>query len=224
MANLIIITSVINIPNNPFSYTSTRSVYSREERFEQTKNTINSIRAHIPHSKILISECSDLNEDEINYLNEHVDYFLNLYGNEEMESKIFGLSKSLGENTLILSALEFIDEHHIEYENLYKVSGRYWINQHFNYDHFNNNKVVYVHEKSNKYDVFTSFYKLNVKHVHMYKTYIACNEEMLNKCMHAEIFFGLFLEKHIEENDKLLLKVAGISGLVAVYNNYYIEY
>ena len=43
MKNLVIITSVLNISNNPLSYTPTRSVYSYEERLEQTFKTIDSL-------------------------------------------------------------------------------------------------------------------------------------------------------------------------------------
>ena len=37
MNNLVLITSVICIENKPLSYTNIRSVYSHEQRFEQTK-------------------------------------------------------------------------------------------------------------------------------------------------------------------------------------------
>lgn len=37
MINLFLITSVINICNKPFNYINIRSVYTCEERFEQTK-------------------------------------------------------------------------------------------------------------------------------------------------------------------------------------------
>ena len=62
--NIVVITSVINIPDKPFSYTSTRSIFSKDERFEQTKYTISNLRNKIPCSKILLVECSELNEEE----------------------------------------------------------------------------------------------------------------------------------------------------------------
>ena len=39
MNNLVLITSIICTPNTPLSYTNTRSVYTHDERFEQTKRT-----------------------------------------------------------------------------------------------------------------------------------------------------------------------------------------
>jgi len=37
MNNLVLICSIIKTPNNPLSYTTTRSIYSHQERYEQTK-------------------------------------------------------------------------------------------------------------------------------------------------------------------------------------------
>jgi len=62
MINLVLITSIVNTPNLPLSYTKTRSVFTTEERFTQTKKTILSVKEKIPNCKILIVECSKLSE------------------------------------------------------------------------------------------------------------------------------------------------------------------
>jgi hypothetical protein len=82
MANLVLITSIVNTPNKPLSYTNTRSVFSRKERFEQTKLTIQSIKNKIPNNKILLVECSDFNEEEKLYFEKECDYILNLWNNK----------------------------------------------------------------------------------------------------------------------------------------------
>jgi hypothetical protein len=38
--NLTLITSVIDTPNKPWSYTNIRSIYTKQERFEQTKKQL----------------------------------------------------------------------------------------------------------------------------------------------------------------------------------------
>ena len=68
MKNLVLITSVINIPNIPLSYTNIRSVYTCEERFIQTQKTIESLRRMIPDLEILLVECSDLKVEYEKYL------------------------------------------------------------------------------------------------------------------------------------------------------------
>ena len=52
MSNLVLITSVINTPNLPLSYSKVRSVFTREERFEQTKKTVESIKKTYPIIKL----------------------------------------------------------------------------------------------------------------------------------------------------------------------------
>jgi len=73
--NIILITSIINTPNTPLSYIKTRSIYTREERFEQTKRTIKTIREKIPDNKIMLVECSQLTDSEADYLRENTDIF-----------------------------------------------------------------------------------------------------------------------------------------------------
>jgi hypothetical protein len=221
--NIVVITSIINIPNLPFSYTQTRSVYNRNERYEQTKNTIKSIKDKIPDSKIMLIECSELNEEETEYINKNVDYFFNVYGNSILEEHIFGLSKSMGENVLLLCAIDYLKNNNVEYENFYKISGRYWLTDKFNYNNYDNDKITYVHEKNNKDDIYTSFYKLNIKHMKTYTDFIINNKELLKMCICAEIFFGIFL-REIDDCEKVVLEFSGVAGYIAVWNNYFIEY
>src|SRR6056300_795193 len=89
MNDLVLITSVINTPNVPLSYSKTKSVFSRKERFTQTKNTIVSIKDKIPNCKIIIVECSDLNTEEQEYLSINCDYILNLWEKKELHNNIF---------------------------------------------------------------------------------------------------------------------------------------
>jgi hypothetical protein len=222
--NLIIITSVINIPNLPFSYTDVRSKYTREERFEQTKYTIQTIKNKIPESEILLIECSDLNNEEITYIKNNVTHFLNIYNSEfNPQINVFGQSKSLGENTLIVYAIDYLCNNCISFDNLYKMSGRYWLNDNFNYDNFDNDKIVYKTTENNELDVFTSFYKLSNKHLTSYMNFINNNVELLNECICAEIFFGIYLTI-IEENEKKNIPIVGVSGFIAVWDNCYLEY
>ncbi len=55
MKNLIVISSVINTTKNGLSYTNTRSVYSSDERYEQTIKSIESCKK-INDSEILFIE------------------------------------------------------------------------------------------------------------------------------------------------------------------------
>ena len=79
MSNLVLITSVINTPNLPLSYSKVRSVFTRGQRFTQTKQTIESIKEKIPDHKMMIVECTDFTKEEKDYFDKECDYILNLW-------------------------------------------------------------------------------------------------------------------------------------------------
>ena len=76
MKNLVMITSILNPPRKPLTgfvenaacgivYSRIRSVFTREQRFNQTKKTIQTIKEKIPESKIIIVECTNFNKEDV---------------------------------------------------------------------------------------------------------------------------------------------------------------
>ena len=57
---IFLITSTIRFSENPLSYSHSRSVFSAEERLEQTLHSIKSIRTNIPDAIIILLENSNL--------------------------------------------------------------------------------------------------------------------------------------------------------------------
>ena len=219
MNNLVLITSVICIENKPLSYTNIRSVYSHEQRFEQTKKTIQIIREKIPNSKILLVECSNLNEEMIKYLVENSDFFLNLYEDEKIRNNTIGLSKSLGEGTMTLCALKFIIQNNIEFENLIKISGRYWLSEKFEYKNFNNNDIVIKYIENNKDNVFTALYKLPKSSSVNFMTFLESRFNDMIHCIGYENLFAIFIKtenKQIKALDQI-----GLEGYVSVARELY---
>lgn len=128
--DIVLITSVINTGNQPWSYTPNRSVYSPQERYEQTLQTIQSVKEHLPDAKIFLVECSDISSFEIK---DKVDYFLNLYENPEVRSACLETNKKgFGEAVQTKAALEYILEMQILFHRFFKISGRYFLNENFN--------------------------------------------------------------------------------------------
>jgi hypothetical protein len=205
--DLVLVTSVICITNNALSYTGTRSVYSHEERFEQMKHTIKTIREKIP-SKIFIVECSNLPEYMTSYLVEHSDYFLNLYDTESVRNCTTGRSKSLGEGTMTIHALKHLD---VKFKNLIKISGRYWLTENFDYHHFDNDRIVVRYH--NKDTVYTSLYKLPYTSVATWITFLENSSEDMNNCVGYEQLFAKFL--HTQDNINSLNPI-GIGGYISV--------
>lgn len=214
MTNLVLITSVICITNNPLSYTNIRSIYSHKERFEQTKITIKSVKEKIPNSKIFIVECSELDEEMTKYLIANSDFFLNLYDNEKVKNYTTGISKSLGEGTLTIHSLKYIINNNIEFSNLIKISGRYWLSDNFNYCNFNNDDVVINCIEGNRNNVLTALYKLpKIVIVNLIEFLESKINDMI-KCIGYEILFAIFIN-NLNASIKII-KPIGVEGYVAV--------
>lgn len=215
MANLILITSVINTPNTPLSYSNTRSIFSRQERFEQTKKTIVSIKDRIPNCKIIIVECSDLNSEEQEYLCINCDYILNLWEKKELHNFIFGPSKSLGEGTMTIEALKYIKEMNLEYQYLYKISGRYWLNENFKIESIQNNVFKKINNDEN--NIFTALYKIDKKTAHELLEFLINNIENMKKCIGYEVL----MSKFVKILEKKFVYIIGLSGFVTVCGSEY---
>jgi hypothetical protein len=222
MDNLVLITSVINTPYKPLSYTNIRSVFSRKERFEQTKLTIQSIKKKIPNNKILLVECTDFNEEEKIYFEKECDYILNLWDKKELHNNLFGISKALGEGTQTIEAFKYINANNIYYNNLFKISGRYWFNDKFNYNIFNNNSLVFfnVYDNVNEKHASTNVYKIPNSIQDMLYYFLINNYEAMKACIGYEVLFLHFL-KSIKYENTITIKEIGVSGFIAVNGSHY---
>lgn len=118
MGDCIIITSIVETTELPLYYSKVRSLYSHQERFEQTLETIESIRKYMPSTDIILVECSRPST-YMEKLAEKVDQFINLEYNEVINN---GTHKGNGEVYLLLHAISKLKK---AYTNIYKISGRY---------------------------------------------------------------------------------------------------
>lgn len=221
MSNLVLITSVINTPNLPLSYSKVRSVFTRGQRFTQTKQTIESIKEKIPDHKMMIVECTDFTKEEKDYFDKECDYVLNLWDRKEVHKKIFGPSKSLGEGTMTIEALEYIFEQKIEFENLYKICGRYWLNADFKYNAYNNSSDIFKKIDNNINNIFTSFYKVTNKTAKKLLLFLKKNEEKMIQYIGYEVLFGYFL-RLLRYSNIQFVDYIGYEGQVTVCGSKYI--
>jgi len=221
MSNLVLITSVINTPKTPLSYSKIRSVFTRKERYEQTKKTIESIKEKIPNHKIMIVECTDFTEAEKSYFEKECDYVLNLWGKKELHSNIFGKSKSLGEGTMTIQALKYIIKNKFEYKNLFKICGRYWLNNDFNYKIFDNSNLMFKKIRGNIDNIFTSFYKITNNNVNILLEFLIKTENHMKNIIGYEVLFGHYLN-HIKYDNVVFVNKIGYEGQVTICGSNYV--
>jgi len=219
MKNLVLITSVICIENKPLSYTNVRSIYSHQERFDQTKKTIQTIREKIPNAKIFVVECSNLNQDISNYLIQNSDYFLNLYEYEKIRNNTTSISKSLGEGTMTICAINYIKNNNIEYDNFFKITGRYWLSENFVYNNFINNDIQIHYINNDINNVCTSLYKLHKINIDEFIDFLNRNLQLMYQCIGYEVLFAMFL-KEVKSNNIIHLNKIGVNGYISVSHDF----
>ena len=195
--NIVFVTSKIIVSENRFSYVKKRSCYSKQERIVQTINTINSIRKYIPDAHIVLLDNSIFNYYEYTLIENLVDTFINITNNLTLNyfTDVFEY-KAFGEISQTLQFLElFFKEDYKKINNFFKITGRYEINDEFNYEQYNNNLNIFKKHLSikDKEYYFTCFYKLDksiLKEVESkFKNFIDNKEKYMNSYSDLEVIF-----------------------------------
>lgn len=194
-----IISSAINTP--------LASVFNTETRYEQTVNTIKSIKIKVPNSSIFLHDVTHLDTNYVNNLSKIVDNFF-------IHNEISSEPKSLGEALLVRKALLYPEIKN--YDFIFKISGRYYLNDEFNIKYL-------INENKNK------IMAKRQSHPHMYphtcyNTVLYCiGNEMIDYTINSleNVYKNLFHDiehsifRNIDENNFINLKNLGVEGLFA---------
>jgi hypothetical protein len=207
--NLAIITSLIDCPQN-------RSVISREDRFEQTKKSIQSVKEKIPHVFILLIDCSNFKKEEYEYFEKNVDLLINCNERDEIVKKVYSSNKSDGERSYLLFSFELLNYLNlINLENIFKLSGRYYLDDNFSYDMYDNKNDVIkiVDEKIWKNAAVSCLFKIHIHNINAFKSLLLNYQENFEKGMSSENFmydytFTSMKNKHINN--------LGCSGIISI--------
>ncbi len=205
--NIFLITSIITPSENPLSYYFLRSVFTPEQRYIQTLKSINSIRNYYPDAVIYWIEGSFVEESLEKEIKQKVEYYLNIY--DDNKDDLNSEFKGLGERILILKGLEYIFEQQKEKSfsfNLYKLSGRYYLNNDFDINQFiTSGKSTFKMWEDHK--SFTSiFYKIVSKDIQFFYQVLLEGYDFLarGKSMEECLYKGFFINTfdHIHNIDK----------------------
>lgn len=133
-------------------YEDNCSIYTPEQRFRQTLDTIDSIRSKVPNSYICIFENSykPISDEHREILKERVDLLLEfyddrvmklLYENISQHPNLFLHGKSLLETRGLLCALYHLRKTQVfaDARRIFKLSGRYTLNEDFNVKDYESN-------------------------------------------------------------------------------------
>ena len=221
--NVVIITSKIYTSSKPFSYAPNRSIYSTEERFQQVQNTIGSVRKHIPDSFIILYDNSDFNDYEYNILNDLTNCFINHHNNAIVnEFTNNSIHKVFGEISQTFKILEYIKQYYatMNIKNVFKITGRYLINDTFNYSIYENEDIIFKRneEVTDRAYYFTCFYKISgVKFDYFYEIMEELYDDIQKNAYEYEeweVLLPMLLHKEFKTVDHL-----GITQDIAVWKD-----
>jgi len=223
--NIVFISSKIYTSAKPFNYVSNRSIYTPAQRFEQTLSTIASIRKYVPNNLIILLDNSQFSKDEYNQLNFLVDVFVNPLNNARLnyftnESSV----KMYGDIAQTRQTLHYIQTRlkSVKIANFFKISGRYVINDTFDFSQYDNRQNVFKLNDQSKTDnyYFTCFYKIGSANLAQFYTAIEniyrtmSVDEDQYKNYDIEVLLPEKLEYNFELSDNL-----GITQNIAVWND-----
>ena len=203
--SLVIITSVINPIDKPLTYSNTRSVYSKEERFFQTLKTIETLKNKTKNCDICVLECSDLPEYMVKEIEKLVDIFVNFKDDEDVRFYVESPHKGAGE---VKKMIKFIENDKKKlfkkYENIFKISGRYWLSDEFVFENFFlQSPPTNVFQIRDGNHFCTILYKINKSYYETFFEVLKKSLELkMNTCLGLEyIFFNLFNSNNIDYYD-----------------------
>jgi hypothetical protein len=159
MKSCVIVTSVVEISNAPLDWSAVRSIYSHQQRFEQTLETIESIRKHLPDTDIILAECSP-ESPYMEELKKRVNIFINTYPNDEIRN---GYHKAVCEAQLMLYVFDQVD--FSVYDHIFKMTGRYVLTDDFDKTKWMHTTPVggtstfYANEMNPGLSMYTFFFK-----------------------------------------------------------------
>jgi hypothetical protein len=228
MKDIFIITSVINTGTEKWSYTNIRSVYSPQERFKQTLKTIESIRNLNDDSLILLIECSDIsniydskesigNNKMETIFKEKTDIYINCFDNQEAKKSCLNThKKGYGEVVKSFIAVDYILKNNIDFNRIFKISGRYELNYSFDKNNYSNDKYTFKTSNDNDYSFHTVLYSVphNLLINYLY---------ILKECIKIYEYQVVGLETLLPPmcNPKQTIKTIGVSGYCAVDGSTY---
>jgi hypothetical protein len=214
--DIFVITSVINTGNTPWSYTGIRSCYTKEDRCKQTIQTIDSIRTALNgNAKILLVECSDLDESTTNTLKDKVDYFLQTYDDMSVRDACINSSKKgFGEVKKLQKACEFIQQNDIKFNRLFKISGRYFLTSSFDNKIYDEISHFTFKMNDNNRDGITVLYSVPYSLFHTYVEKLEeCNKIYMNgPPISVESLIPCMC------NPKKNISTLGVAGYLGVFN------
>ena len=198
------------------------SEFNSQQRFEQTLETIQSIKDKVPDAYILVYEASetDIKEEYRDFLIKNSDLYLefgndpyiyNLYQNAHADPNKFTYIKSMLECRCLELTLNYMATHNVfnDATRVFKISGRYKLNDYFDINDYKSKFLM------NKYVMKYYDYEERFENIdNLYSTLYGCKGSIVtglwsfDRFLFNDIF--LVLQRSFEYMERAIQLTAGI--------------
>jgi hypothetical protein len=216
----ILITSVIHPAEFSLNYTIKRSIFTPKERLSQTIETINSVKKHFPESRIVLADCSldngHIENQELQDAMSSGNIILDLSNDSSVSKWVHSSNKNMGECSIVNSTLSKLN---LQGE-IYKLSGRYTLENSFNSNIFDKNKnynVRTIHTAWEGLVCLSSFYRVANSVCYTKLVDFVCQKYLKeqNKYISMEKMLYMFLNTIEENTYQSIDSILGIRGEIA---------
>lgn len=186
-----------------------KSTFTPQERFEQTKNSIKSVRIYLPEYSVVLVEMLYLEEKEIEELTSLCEYVIYCGEHKGMQRYNDPLNPSLGEILLLTAVLSSL----VNPISVFKLSGRYEINNWFRLSELDLEKYVFVENPPEK-AYYTTLYHIPEEEI---KNFIHILEKAFLAIMNDKGWLGIekCLYSYLDTEKIQVVKIIGCHGYVA---------
>lgn len=196
-----------------------------KQRYEQTIETIKSIRKYAPNSFIMLVENS-LFYFYSQELVDAVDSYVNVSNHPDSIRINLNRKKGIGDTYMVVEGLSVLKKYNIKAKRIFKVCGRYWLTEKFNLqEHISaGEKYLFKRQEPSEYTATPvlstrlwsmSFNKIDETTQLLFKVVKTMNEEGVD--LEPAMF------KNIPEENYVLTDWLGLSGYLAIWNKYWEE-
>ena len=132
--HVFLITSTLSPSEKPLASSTRRSIFSAEERLEQTLASIVSVRAKVPSALVVLLENSDLVDAQAKALQDAVDWLVRFDADPTSRILRDHGNKGVGEVYMLQSIQKVLAR--FDYQLLFKLSARYSLTERFALENF----------------------------------------------------------------------------------------
>jgi len=237
LRNVFLVASKISTSSAPLSYWPNRSRYTAKQRFQDSLETIASIRQRVPESFVVFIDNTDLararkatndTRDWAATLREAADVFINDWDNTSLAYYTDKSDhKGLGEAMLLEAGLQRLSEMNIMASSVFKLTARYTLNANFSMSRFDNDYNVFkrpaegpAHDLKPTYR-YTCFYKIASIHIDKFRASLRSTISTLKYMTERNIPTAIYddIESRLAASlpDVHLVDMLGVTQRVSVY-------